>query len=66
MISGVYNCWEGDLHAIKAQEKSIEQAEKALKIAQSRYKNGVGTQLEILDTQNSLTQTRVNYEKAIC
>ena len=56
---------EEALDRIKAQEKSIEQAEKALKIAQSRYKNGVGTQLEILDTQNSLTQTRVNYEKAI-
>ena len=53
------------LERIDAQKKSVEQAEKALKIAETRYKNGVGTQLEILDTQNSLSQTRINYEKAI-
>ena len=53
------------LDRINAQQKSVEQAEKALKIAETRYKNGVGTQLEILDTQNSLSQTRINYEKSI-
>jgi len=53
------------LDRIQAQEKSVDQAKRALEIAQTRYKQGVGTQLEILDTQNSLTQTRINYEKAV-
>ena len=53
------------LDRIQAQEKSVQQAQRALEIAQTRYKEGVGTQLEILDTQNSLTQTRINYEKAV-
>lgn len=53
------------LDRIQAQEKSVNQAERALEIAQTRYKQGVGTQLEILDTQNSLTQTRIDYEKAV-
>ncbi len=53
------------LDRIDAQKKSVDQAEKALRIAETRYKSGVGTQLEILDTQNSLSQTRINYEKAI-
>lgn len=53
------------LDRIQAQEKSVDQAERALDIAQTRYKQGVGTQLEILDTQNSLTLTRINYEKAV-
>ncbi len=53
------------LDRIDAQQKSVEQAEKALKIAETRYKSGVGTQLEILDTQNALSQTRINYEKSI-
>lgn len=48
-----------------AQKKSVNQAERALEIAQTRYKNGIGTQLEILDTQNSLVQTQVNYSQAI-
>lgn len=56
---------EEALDRIKAQQKSVQQAERALEIAQTRYKEGVGTQLEILDTQNSLTQTRINYEKAV-
>ena len=50
---------------ITAQEKSLQQAEKALKIAQSRYKNGVGTQLELIDTQAALTFAKTNYVQAI-
>ncbi|NWF89754.1 MAG: TolC family protein [Ignavibacteriaceae bacterium] len=50
---------------IGAQEKSLLQAEKALKIAQSRYKNGVGTQLELIDTQAALTTAKTNYAQAI-
>jgi outer membrane protein TolC len=56
---------EEALDRIHAQEKSVQQAQRALEIAQTRYKQGVGTQLEILDTQNSLRQTRINYEKAV-
>jgi outer membrane protein len=50
---------------IDAQEKSLQQADKALKIAQSRYKNGVGTQLELIDTQAALTIAQTNHAQAI-
>lgn len=50
---------------ISAQEKSLEQADKAMKIAQTRYKSGVGTQLEIIDTQAAVTIARTNYAQAI-
>lgn len=50
---------------ILAQQKSLDQAQKALQIAETRYKSGVGTQLEVLDTQTALTQTRTNYTRAI-
>lgn len=50
---------------IAAQEKSIQQAEKALKISQSRFKNGVGTQLELIDTQAALTMAKTNYAQAL-
>lgn len=49
------------LNSLKAQEKSLQQAEKALQISETRYKSGVGTQLELLDSQKSLTQSRTNY-----
>jgi outer membrane protein TolC len=50
---------------VLAQGKSLKQAERAVEIAQSRYKNGIGTQLEILDTQSSLTMAQTNYSQAI-
>jgi outer membrane protein TolC len=50
---------------IDAQVKSVQQAEKAQAIAESRYKNGVGTQLEIIDTQTALQVARTNYSQAI-
>jgi outer membrane protein len=50
---------------IGAQEKSLTQAEKAVGIAQTRYKSGVGTQLELLDTQVAMTRAQTNYAQAI-
>ncbi len=50
---------------IAGQEKNIEQAEKAVRIAQTRYKSGVGTQLELLDTQVAMTRAQTNYAQAI-
>lgn len=50
---------------IAGQEKNIQQAEKAVRIAQTRYKNGVGTQLELLDTQVAMTRAQTNYAQAI-
>jgi outer membrane protein len=50
---------------LKAQLKTIEQAEEGLKIARLRYQNGVGTQLEILSAESALTQARTNYVQAI-
>ena len=49
---------------MKAQLKTIEQAEEGLKIARLRYQNGIGTQLEILSAEAALTQARTNYVQA--
>jgi outer membrane protein len=50
---------------IRGQEKNIEQAQKAVSIAQIRFKSGVGTQLELLDTQVAMTRAQTNYAQAI-
>lgn len=50
---------------IEGQEKNIEQAKKAVSIAETRYKNGVGTQLELLDAQVAMTLAQTNYAQAI-
>lgn len=50
---------------IEVQQKSIHQAELGYQIASSRYKNGLGTQLEVNDAEVALTQARFNFAKAI-
>ncbi|MGA9119551.1 MAG: TolC family protein [Bacteroidota bacterium] len=56
---------EEAMKRIQGQEKSIDQAQKAVRIAQTRFQSGVGTQLELLDTQVAMTRTRTNYAKAV-
>jgi outer membrane protein TolC len=50
---------------IQGQEQNIDQAEKAVRIAQTRFKSGVGTQLELLDTQVAMTRAQTNYAQAV-
>jgi len=50
---------------IQGQEKNIEQAKRAVSIAETRFKSGVGTQLELLDAQVAMTLAETNYAQAI-
>jgi outer membrane protein len=46
-------------------EKTIALAEEGLRVANLRFKNGVGTQLEIISAQAALTKAKTNYFQAI-
>jgi len=46
-------------------EKTIALAEEGLRVANLRFKNGIGTQLEILSAQGALTKAKTNYFQAI-
>ena len=50
---------------MNAQEKTVEQATKAYKIADTRYQNQVGTILELNSAQLAETQARLSYSQAI-
>mgnify|MGYP000968912946 CR=1 FL=1 len=50
---------------MSGQEKNIEQAQKAVRIAQTRFQSGVGTQLELLDAQVAMTRSQTNYAQAL-
>jgi len=43
---------------LKSQEKVVEQAQEAVRLATSRYEAGTGTQLDVLNTQTTLTKAR--------
>jgi outer membrane protein len=63
-VRQAYYTYQESGERLKAQLKTIEQAEEGLKIARLRYQNGVGTQLEILSAESALTQARTNYVQA--
>lgn len=50
---------------IHAMSKNVELAELAYKIADDRYKEGEGSQLELKDADVSLSQAKVNYTTAV-
>jgi len=50
---------------IKSQSENVRQAEEGLRLVDLGFKNGVNTQLEVLDTQVSLDVARKNYLTAV-
>lgn len=50
---------------IKTAETALVQANEAYRLANVRYKNGVSTQLEVLDTETALTAAKMNLVNAL-
>lgn len=50
---------------LESQQKVQEQAEEALREAGARASAGTGTQLDVLDAENSLTQARTTLSQAL-
>ena len=50
---------------IRSQEKTVEQAEEALRLASARLSAGAGTQLEVLDARVQLTTARSTQLQAL-
>ncbi len=50
---------------IELHKQSVEEADKALDIANVRYVNGVGTQIEVVDAQSNLEQAKLQELSAI-
>jgi outer membrane protein len=51
--------------AIDAAQENVSQAKKAFEIIETRYKNGLATNLEVLDTELAYRQSQVNYLTAL-
>jgi outer membrane protein len=49
---------------VTAQEQIVTQAEKGERIARSRYGNGFGTQLEVMDAQLILSRSKSEFARA--
>ena len=51
--------------AVIAARDNVDQADKAIEIIDTRYKNGLATNLEYLDVQLALMQAKTNYLSAL-
>ncbi|HID93067.1 MAG TPA: TolC family protein [bacterium (Candidatus Stahlbacteria)] len=56
---------EQNKEILEAQKDNVTQAKEALNIAEERYKNGLITNLEYMDTQLALTKARIEYLQAL-
>ncbi len=50
---------------MEAQSKTVSQAERGYEIALIRYKEGIGSQMEINDADNALVQSKVNKAQSV-
>lgn len=50
---------------IRASEANVERSERALEIAQTRFSNGLSTQVELNDAELAVTRARSNYARAL-
>ncbi len=50
---------------VESQEENIAQAKEALEIVEERYKTGIATSLEVMDTQLALTKARTNWLQSL-
>ena len=72
MVEGVKLEVRSSLHEIQeakervlSQKKNVRQAKEGLRIAETRYKNEVSPQIEVMDARVALTAAKVNYFQAV-
>jgi outer membrane protein TolC len=57
--------YEQARETLLSQEKNVEQALEAVRIAELNYSEGLATNLDVTTTQLALTQARVNYSQSL-
>ena len=60
-VEALHNTLRQEQRNIEYQSQNVSLAEDALEMAETGYQNGLVTNLEYLDTQLALTQSRVSY-----
>ncbi len=64
-VRDAYLSLKNALGTIGSAKKAVESAEEGYKVFNQRYNSGIGTNLEVLDAQVSLTQAKINQLQAL-
>lgn len=64
-VSTAWVQWQTNRQRLKVLEAEVANAEEAVRLAQGRYREGVGTFLEVTDAQATLVSARLNFVGAV-
>jgi len=64
-VRSSYMSFQEAKELLKVQEETVQQAQESLRIANLRYKNGMITSVELMDTELAFTQAQTNYSNAL-
>lgn len=64
-VQQAHQTLEAARERVDASESNVARAERALEIAQTRFRNGLSTQLELDDAELAVTEARTNYARAL-
>jgi len=63
-VRDAFYAYEEAMSILKSTTESLAQAEEALRLSRNRFEAGNGTQLEILESQYQLTQTKLESSRS--
>ncbi len=64
-VRAIYLQLEEAEKLVESQKANIKQAEEAMRIVEERYKQGLTTSLEVMDTQLALTNAKTNWLQSL-
>ncbi|MBW4634503.1 MAG: TolC family protein [Iphinoe sp. HA4291-MV1] len=64
-VENAYSQLQSNLENVQTTNTALEQARESLRLARLRFQAGVGTQTEVIDSENALTQAEGNRVTAI-
>ncbi|MGQ9607743.1 MAG: TolC family protein [bacterium] len=64
-VRAAYSKFQEAKELLKAQEETVQQAQESLRIANIMYKNGMITNVELMDAELAFIQAQTNYSNAL-
>ena len=64
-VKGAYYSMQEALEKVQTQEKTIEQAKEAQRLARLMYSEGGSTQLDVLNADLAVQQAQMNYQQSL-
>jgi len=57
--------YENAVETLKSQQQNMDLADKVARVTKIKYEQGVGSNIEVIDAENSLRESQVNYYNAL-